>query len=247
MLNRTDIEFINHFEDASKIFEKNVDIKGGINYFLINKKYNGLCKLNGIKIKLNKYDILLKTNKYNNLIDKIIKLKSIVEIYNSQNYFNIQSNDKRLILNKTNNNYVKCFVSLKQNKNRIKYIDKKYIHNFFWKIITTSTSGSGSNDTFGFTLIGNPYEVHSKSYISFKINNYQQAKSLLSYLKCKLANFMLSLRKISKDISKETLKWVPLPPLDRIWTDEKVYKYFKLNPYEIKIIKEKKLKGFHNN
>jgi hypothetical protein len=37
---------------------------------------------------------------------------------------------------------------------------------------------------------------------------------------------MLSLRKIDQHISEATLKWVPLPPLDRKWTDEKVAKYY---------------------
>ena len=73
----------------------------------------------------------------------------------------------------------------------------------------------------------------------FKVNNEKEAKSLLSYLKCKLPHFMLILRKISQDISKNTIKWIPLPPLDRLWTNEEVYKYFGLKPNEIKIIEEK--------
>ena len=34
MLKRTDIVYINHFDDACKIFGNTVDIKGGVNYFL---------------------------------------------------------------------------------------------------------------------------------------------------------------------------------------------------------------------
>ncbi len=37
MLNRNDIKLINHYNDASKIFGSMIDIKGGINYFLIDK------------------------------------------------------------------------------------------------------------------------------------------------------------------------------------------------------------------
>ena len=37
---------------------------------------------------------------------------------------------------------------------------------------------------------------------------------------------MLSLRKISQDISETTCKWIPLPPLDRKWNNNKVYIYF---------------------
>lgn len=80
------------------------------------------------------------------------------------------------------------------------------------------------------------------TYISFKVNNENEAKSLLSYLRCKLPNVILGLRKISqhinKDINKDTCKWIPLVPLDREWTDDMVYEYFNLTPDEIKLIED---------
>ena len=39
---------------------------------------------------------------------------------------------------------------------------------------------------------------------------------------------MLSLRKHSQDISENTCKWIPLPPLNKEWTDDEVYKHFNL-------------------
>ena len=65
-------------------------------------------------------------------------------------------------------------------------------------------------------------------------------------MKCKLPNFMLSLRKISQDISESTCKWIPLPPLNVDWNDEKVYKYFKLSKDEIKLIQETKINGYND-
>ena len=88
-------------------------------------------------------------------------------------------------------------------------------------------------------LLENLMKYIQEVLFHFKVNNEKEAKSLLSYLKCKLPHFMLILRKISQDISKNTIKWIPLPPLDRLWTNEEVYKYFGLKPNEIKIIEEK--------
>jgi hypothetical protein len=34
-----------------------------------------------------------------------------------------------------------------------------------------------------------------------------------------MPNLRMGLRKYSLDISKKTVEWVPLVPLDRIWTD----------------------------
>ena len=73
-----------------------------------------------------------------------------------------------------------------------------------------------------------------------------EAKSLLSYLKCKLPNLLLSIRKPSQDISEATCKWIPLPPLNKTWTDDDVYKYFKLSKDEIELIKNTQISGYHD-
>ena len=124
MLNRKDIELIKHIENSSNIFGKNVLIKSGVNYFLINKNYKGLCNFNGNMIQLNKYDILINNISYYSIIDKIIQYKSIDIIYKGR-YYGIETNDKRLVSNKINNSYIKCFLSNYNGK--IKYINKKYI------------------------------------------------------------------------------------------------------------------------
>jgi len=113
-----------------------------------------------------------------------------------------------------------------------------------WKIITT-TAVHCSNSGFGNIFIGKPDEVYTGSYISFDVNNKNEAKSLLSYMmNCKLSNFMLSLRKITHAMSANTCKWIPLIPLDKLWTNDDVYKYFKLTKDEIKLIEDTHIHGF---
>lgn len=238
MINRTDIIYVKHYDDACKIFGNTVDIKGGVNYFLIDKNYNGLCDYNGVKVKFNTFDIILD-NKYYSLVNKLLKFNNITDLYLGR-YYGIESNDKRL---NDNNNNIKCYVS--QQKGFIKYINKNEIkkdYNFF-KVIT-ARAAFGGNSGFGNIFIGNINEVHTGSYISFKVSNEDEAKSLLSYMKCKLPNFMLSLRKISQDINETTCKWIPLPPLNKKWSDDEIYKYFKLTEDEIKLIKETKISGY---
>ena len=238
MINRTDILYIKHFDDACKIFGNLVDIKGGVNYFLIDKDYNGLCDYNGSKVKFNNFDIILDS-KYYNIVNKLLEYEKITKIYLGR-YFGIESNDKRL---NDDNTLIKCYVS--QQKGFTKYIDKKEIkkeYNFF-KVITARAAHE-HNSGFGNIFIGLENEIHTGSYISLKVSNENEAKSLLSYMKCKLPNFMLSLRKISQDISESTCKWIPLIPLNKEWNDEEVYTYFKLSEDEIKLVKETKVIGY---
>jgi hypothetical protein len=240
MLNRKDIVYINHINDASSIFGNTVDIKGGVNHFLIDLQYKGLCNYNGSKIQLNKYDILIDS-KYYNIIEKLSKYDNLTKIYLGR-FYGIESNDKRLI-NDNKKDYIKCYVS--QQKGFIKYIKKDDIkkeYNFY-KVITARAAYE-ANSKFGNTFIGNLDEVHTGSYISFKVSSEKEAESLLSYMKSKLCNFMLSLRKISQDINESTCKWIPLPTLDKVWIDEEVYKYFKLTKEDINLINETNIIGY---
>jgi site-specific DNA-methyltransferase (adenine-specific) len=222
MMKRKDIVFIQHEENSKKWFGNNVDIEGGVNYFLKDASYDGLCLFNEEPYDLSKYDCIIKP-RYHKIIDIVINTESISKLYMGR-CFGIETNDKRF----KNNGKIKCYVSLKQSKDRCKYIDTYEFNekNTFWKVITARANGKSPK--FGEKFIGNLHEVHTGSYISFRVNNEDEGKSLLSYLDTKFANHMLSIRKISQDISENTCKWIPLVPLDRIWTDEKVCEYLKI-------------------
>ena len=241
MLERNDIVYIKHFEDASKIFGNSVSIEGGVNYFLKDTNHNEDCMYNGSITKLNKYDVFVD-GKYHNIIDKLVKFDSVITLYLGR-YFGIESNDKRLKSDKTKDT-IKCYVS--QQKGFEKNVDKKEIKKEynFWKVITAEANGG--NKCFGNIFIGKPDEIHTGSYISFKVSNEEEAKSLISYMKCRLPNFILSLRKMSQHSNESTCKWIPLPPLNKEWTDEEVYKHFNLSEDDIKLINETNIIGYKN-
>jgi hypothetical protein len=237
MLSRTDIYSIKHYDNASKIFGNGVSIEGGVNYFIKNQNYNGGCHYNNNLIVLNKYDIFVDS-KYYGIIDKIEKYKNITEIYLGR-YFGVESNDNRLC---NDNKFLKCYVS--QQKGFVKYIDKNFIKREYKFIKVITSEANGKYKCFGNIFIGLENEVHTGSYISFKVNSKNEAESLISYLKCRLPNFMLSIRKISQHINEFTCKWIPLPPLDKIWNDKDIYNYFKLSQNDIDIIENTEITGY---
>jgi site-specific DNA-methyltransferase (adenine-specific) len=233
MLERKDIELIEHEDDSQLWFGKVVNIEGGVHYFLKNSHYHGMCKFNGKMYDLRKYDIIIKPE-YMKLVDKLKDKPSIETIYMGSP-FGIKTNDKRL----KKKGDTKCYVSLFKSANRVMYVDhyKMKPKNEYWKVFTSEANGN--SPSFGYMNVGSPPEIHSNSYISFRVNNRKEAESLMSYLKTKFANYMLSIRKISQHISQNTCKWIPIVPLDREWTDKKVYTYFHLTPQEIKTIEKK--------
>ena len=219
MMKRTDIALIQHEDDSKKWFGNGVNIEGGVNYFLKDAGHNGLCLFNDTEYALSKYDCIIKPA-YHAIIDAVINMESVNQLYMGR-FFGVETNDRRF----KDSGKIKCFVSLQKSKDRYKYLENFEFNekNTFWKVITAEANGKSPN--FGAKFIGNPNEVHTGSYISFRVANEEEAKSLLSYLETKFANHLLSVRKISQHINGDVCKWIPLVPLDRIWTDEAVCEY----------------------
>ena len=157
-------------------------------------------------------------------------MESITHLYTGRT-FGIESNDKRVC---DDSKLLTCYMS--KQKGFRKNIDAKHVNidYKYWKVITTEANGKYKR--FGNTFVGDENTVHSGSYISFKVCSKLEADSLVSYMKTKPVNFLLGLRKCSQHINEGTCKWIPLPPLDRTWTDEAVYEFLDFTDDEIKLI-----------
>ena len=233
------IQFINHYPQDD-VF-KNVKIKGGISYYLINKKFKGPITFNNYIIDINKYDILVEP-KYYRLLSKIQKYNehNLSELYCTQVTFLKSKQEKTLLTSKGD---ILCYVS--KNKGFKKYIQKDQINKKYdyWKIITPAAAFKGTSGFSDIYLL-NDKEIHSMSYISFKTKSEQEARSLYSYLKCKLVHVLLSLRKHAHNLcNSKYFIWIPLVPLDKEWDNYKLYKYFNLDKIDIDMIKDLKLEG----
>lgn len=232
MLARQDIVFIRHFDNSSDIF-KNVQINGGVNYFLIDKKYKNDTLFNDNYITLNKYDVLITNSSYYNIINKALKyieLYGDITKYYMGRYFGIETNDKRLSALQKSPEYIKCIVS--STKGNIAYIHKSHIkkdYKFYKLIIPTLTTKFTSK-------LLNREEVFSGSFVGFRVNSKVEGENLDLYLRTNLIQFLIKLRKITNHNSKNVFKWVPLIDLSIRWTDEKLYNLFGLTKNEITCI-----------
>jgi hypothetical protein len=232
------IEFIQHYPQDN-VFN-NVKIKGGVSYYLLNKQFEGSTLFNNCLIDINKYDILVEP-KYYDLLTKIQKYNSntLTELYCSQGTFLSSKTEKEL----TSTGDILCYVS--KNKGLKKYISTDKIKKKFdyWKVITPAAAYKGTSG-FSDLYILNPTEIHSRSYISFKVKSESEARSLYSYLKCKLVQVLLSLRKQTHNLcNSQNFIWIPLVPLNQEWTNDMLYEYFDLDSTDINLIRDIKLDG----
>lgn len=230
------LSFVKHFENEKVVFGKNVGIQGGVSYFRYDTSYNGDCLFNNVRIDLNNFDVIVSKTDSLNFANKFINMESIQTIFKPRSFYQIQTNDERLYVDRIVPEYVKCYVSKK--KGFIKWIDESTLKNPIsnhWRVLTPRANGKAGSG-FGNIFISKPGEFYSDTYISFVAKDENEAKSIQSYLKTKFANYLLSLRKVSQDISSETIKWIPLVPFDRIWTDKLLIEHFSLSTEDIKLL-----------
>jgi site-specific DNA-methyltransferase (adenine-specific) len=232
------IKYIYHIDDATIVFGNKVEIKGGISYYLFDNSYSDYPILNGIKTKLDEYDIFVEI-KYRDLLKKsLLQGKFLSEICKSQSYYGFPGNES-LFSKEFKEGYLKVYVS--KNKGGHMFIDSQKINDINkingFKVFTPSASGSSGNlGKFGNKILGYPNEVASKTYMVFLVNSENESKSLISYMNTNFCNFFLSLRKKTQNMKPDTCKWIPLVSFDREWTDELLFDYFKLSEEERNIV-----------
>ncbi len=112
-----------------------------------------------------------------------------------------------------------------------------------WKVFLPKAGPGNSGGhvipdvVIGKPLVGEPGAVCSATYLVFgPVMDRAAAESLASYLTTRFARFMVSLRKPSQNTTRDTYRWVPQQPWDRVWTDEELYAKYKLTKAEIAFI-----------
>ena len=104
-----------------------------------------------------------------------------------------------------------------------------------WKVITSSAYGANPNGLGEINLI-NPNEICSESFIFFNFKTKKESTNFISYINTKFVKFLISIKKNKQHVTSIVFQLVPQVPLDREWTDEQLYEYFKLTPEEINFI-----------
>lgn len=237
------------FKDSNKCFP-NVNIVGGVNYFLWDRHYKGLCEYNGIKRKLNEYEIFIRSNNGVSILKKIQTKNSI--------FMNTQVSrrepflaEKNIVLSKLKQkNFIKIYANkLNLNKNLglnngFAYIDKNLIDRRIEYVekhkVFISKAYGGLEQVLGIPFYGEPSSICSITYLL--MGGYEsktEALNLIKYIKTKFFRFLVSLRKETQNSSQETFSFVPILPMDQEWTDEKLYKRYNLTKEEIDYIEEK--------
>ena len=243
---------IHDFPNALDCFN-NVQIKGGVCYFLYSKNYSGKCSFN----THSKSQIISESNRYllENGCETIIRNNEAISILNKVKNKREQSFSSIIgtLWPFTTVSSFDTFSHEKKNEDDIfayvlkdrGWISKKEICKNFdivnsWKVFLPRSVGSGDPKTDVIKpIIAKPNTCCSGTYIVCgPFDNENQCKSVVSYINTKFFHFLLSLKKISQDTTIKCFEYIPLQDFNElIYSDELLFKKYDLSENEINLIK----------
>ena len=237
MLNSNKLSKLFTYTDARDVFP-NVEIKGGICYYLENNQYNGQCEYTLVQNNtretevrsLNDFDILIREPKLSAIIKKIHSLcdeKQIMvdSIISNDTPFGISSNPKTSKKNPmkvyeyTAEKHNTLLYHIENNKRKVEYVDRRLItknaqYVDSHKVFITGAGGSG-NDPY---VLGKPEyapenSVCSQSYLFAAFKTQLEAENFIKFLKTKFLRVIVSAIKITQSGPSKVYRYVPLQDL----------------------------------
>jgi site-specific DNA-methyltransferase (adenine-specific) len=116
-----------------------------------------------------------------------------------------------------------------------------------WKVFLSRASSdhggqadkSGTRRVFSLILIGKPGTACTETYlVAGRFKTKAEAKNFAAYLRTRFVRFLVSLRTNTQDLYSERFAFVPKLPMDREWTDSKLYRKYGLTNDEIAFIEK---------
>ena len=250
MLENKHFKAIHDYPNAAEIFS-NIEIKGGVNYFLWDREYKGDCLIRTYEnskcisalkrpLKEENTDIFIRYNEAISIFKKIqsFKEKSFSELMSSRKPFGIPTNFKGK--KEPFEGAVKIYVN-----GGVGYIKKEgVLKNQHWikehKVIVPYAVGSGDSKTDKVNPIyAEPNSCCTETYLVIgPFATKKQCENVMQYIETKFLHFCLTLKKNTQHSTKEFYQFVPQQNFDEAWTDEKLYKKYRLTPEEIAYIEK---------
>jgi site-specific DNA-methyltransferase (adenine-specific) len=253
MLNGGHLRNLTDFPDSGDAFP-GVQIKGGVCYFLWDPAHCGDCnvtRISGVEShlqsnrKLNEFDVFVRDERAVGILRKILSKDepSVVKLVSGDTPFGIATNfgdwtgnggNGKIALHLINKG--KRIIGFIKNGDIRKNVDALAV----WKVLVPEAYGAGESfphQILGKEIMAVPPSACTQSYLVVApFQNKKAAESFASYYRTRLFRFLVSLRKITQHALRSTYTWVPEQTWDRTWTDDELYKKYKLTKDEIAFI-----------
>ena len=251
MISDTRLKVIHDYPETDDCFP-GLNIRGGVCYFLWDSLYHGDCTIiNHIKgkmiemkrpLKEANIPLLIRYNQSISIMKKVLKFKevSLGKYVSTSKPFGMRSNFSDFTSIQTEMHSVKLYrfgengyVAKKIIVKNEKLIDR-------YKVLVSKASPGGDEYPHSIVsqpIVSEPNSVCTETYLVIKdVDSRIEAENLVSYIKTRFFRFMMPLVKNTQNISKASYTFVPLQDFSHPWTDEMLYRKYKLSSDEIAFI-----------
>ena len=251
MINDKHISCLHDYMNAVECFGNDVEIKGGVCYFIWEKNNNNPCSVfthhtDGRVSKTRRYlkngdnDIFIRYDEAISILEKVQskKEKLFFELVSARKPFGLPTNVK------VHENHKNGDIILYAQGKIGYYPRTEIIRNDDWidknKIYMTKAYNAGDDfphQILNRPLIGDEGTACSETYLVIgPFKDRGESYNVISYIKTKFFRFLVSLRKLSQDATAKVYQFVPIQDFSHPWTDEMLYKKYNLTNAEIAFI-----------
>ena len=256
MLEDKHIQVLHDYINAGDCFPQ-VQIEGGVCYFMRNIKHNGKCNVflhqsDGNVMESERYlddggDIMIRDANVISILQKVQAKKdpSFADIVSKRNPFNILGNIEEYVTLQKTSRKILCRY---ENKRQVLYLknDVAITRNAEvlpkYKLFVSKADGAAGQlgnpipaRIIGKAELGEPNTICSETFLCIFTKDKKEAECISEYMKTKFFRFMVGIRK-NKNMTHETYLYAPLQDFSHPWTDEMLYEKYGLDKDEIAFI-----------
>lgn len=233
-----------------------VKIRGGVSYWLWSRDHSGDCEV-VTKIgndvvgepairNLGAYDVLVRRNEAVRILDRVAKFRvdgrpepSLAENVSARKPFGLTNQRgkpskeglKTPVL--VYGNQVTSYLERSVVTNNEDWIDR-------WKVLLVKAHGTSGRDDvtiLGEPVVAGPGTACTETYLVIgTTDSEEEARNLAAYMRTRFVRFLVSLRKITQNITRDSYRFVPVLPMDRVWTDADLYDRYGITDEEVDFI-----------
>ncbi len=231
----------------------NVNINGGVNYFVWDRDYSGDCKITTVQSggkygtprmrALDEFDIFVRQNDVRDILIKVLnrghesfsKRVSPVDPFKLPTTFHGVPNPNKKYNIKLYGSGAISYISEKQINANHEWVSS-------WKVLIPNATDGNENYPLPIwnqagPIVSGPQEACTFTYLVASLaKSEKEARAIASYMRTKFFRFMVSIRKGTQHNKADTFLFVPELDLSKKWTDAFLYEYFELSEDEIAFI-----------
>lgn len=251
MLGDKRIRHLTDFPDSRMAFS-GVDVAGGVCYFLWDRDNSGDCLVETVSPNgsttavrsLNEFETFVRDNRALPIIYKVLKdsTRSLAEVVSSRKPFGLEASEEGDV---DGDSFLFAAGGDKRiNRSRVPKGDALVDR---WKVLLSKTSSehagqtdrSGTKRVFSRIEVMPPGSVATESYLIVgPFDSAKQAENAAAYLRTKFVRWLVSTILLTQNISKSMFEFVPEQDFKSTWSDDVLYKKYRLDKTEIALIEE---------